>query len=269
MLSKIGQRCEDAIDMEAELEPPQEAVRLARTVEPRSAWLVSVIGFLLLGFAALLCLTGSQGVASASRRLEQDPFGIELTGKTFKATFAEYGIWGLLNAVVALVYAFVYKQKVVGKIQPMSEHRPGRGNDDFDVGLFDCLSNINYCCMSLWCPEVRQAHTNDVASVFTYWPSLVAMVIARVCCISCGVPCCLNVWFRMHLKDQLGIEDHCINDFVIAILCWPCAVGQQAMAIDRHLGYAVGCCCKVVPLGERGKLLQEHIDGREEREEDS
>merc|ERR1719440_1107104 len=64
-------------------------------------------------------------------------------------------------------------------------------------------------------------------------------------------------YFRMHLKDMMGIEDHCINDFLLALFCFPCAIGQQAIALDEHLGYDVKCCFNVQKVSERRQLSRQ------------
>merc|ERR1711963_376274 len=81
-----------------------------------------------------------------------------------------------------------------------------------------------------------------------FWSTLVLTLFVHAFCAPCCGPCCMNVYFRMHLKDMLGVEDHCINDFCVALFCYPCAVGQQALAIDEYLGLHTECCCKLTSL---------------------
>lgn len=232
-----------------------EAPVLPLAYEPRSCASGVTAGFLLFGFVVLLCLAGpvvphrehvSSAVDVAERRLEQDAFGTEVVGNSLRQSSSQMLISHLIQATVAIAFACIYKSRVVDSVQGLTEHRPMTGRDDFEVGLFDCFQDINYCLMVCFCPEVRQAHTNEVGGICGFYTSLFFMIFGRICLAPCCGPCCINVYFRMHLKDMMGIEDHLINDFCIALWCWPCAVGQQAISIDEYLGYSVQCCCKKV-----------------------
>lgn len=163
-----------------------------------------------------------------------------------------YGMGGsgqwLVNITIMLIYAAIYKTKVVDKITPMV-HQPPTGKDQFEFGLCDCLTDPQVCCLVIFCPLVRIAHTNQVSGVCDYWETFCCMAICS--CFVVG-PCCLNVYFRMHLKDNMGIQDHCFEDLCVTFFCFNCSVGQQGMSIDRKLGYDVKCCCDLQWTGMGG-----------------
>lgn len=240
-------------------QPREDELELELVREPRACSLCVATGLLLFGFAAVVCITGATAlsptdvhssvkaaVRAAGRRLEQDPFNTKVVGEQLKESSWQVGATHLIQVIIAVTFACMYKHRVVDQVtNKLKEHRPTTGHDDFGIGLFDCLWDFNYCLMVCACPEVRQAHTNEVAGVCGFWHSIMLMIFGSICLAPCCGPCCINVYFRMHLKDMLGLEDHCINDFCVALFCWPCAVGQQAMAIDDQLGYHVKCCCNL------------------------
>jgi len=154
-----------------------------------------------------------------------------------------------------LCYAFCYKQKVVDKVSKIP-HQNKQYDHDFPYGLCDCIKDMNMCLMVWCCPLVRIAHTNDVAQVCGFWETLCCMGCSA---LACGMgPCCLNVYFRIHLKDHLGLEDHCLNDMVLAFCCLPCITGQQGLSVDYLGGYTVKCPCDVDIWGG-GQMLKSEV----------
>lgn len=218
-------------------------------------------GFLLLGFVAVMCATEASGLVtteSASlpaglqlgRRLEQDPWETkarQLQGRQF---IFQNSLYGILHVVAILIYAYFYNSKLVAKVVPMQVHKLSKGDDHFEDGFAECLVRPHYCLMVLFCSEVRQAHTNDSAGICGFWTSMIVIIFSQLCLLPCCGPCCLNVYFRMHLKDMLGIEDSFCHDYVAALIFMPCSIGQQAIAIDTTLDYHVQCCCNKVGNSE-------------------
>lgn len=108
------------------------------------------------------------------------------------------------------------------------------------------------------CAYVRQAHTNEVTGILSFWPTFWLYVVTGVCC-HIG-PCVLTTYFRMRLKDRMGIDDHPINDLCCAWFCSPCAIGQQAMAVDKRLGYQVYQFCELEWLEETVNVYHDSRD---------
>jgi len=145
-----------------------------------------------------------------------------------------------LAFILSMIFACVYKSKVIDNPQPgigvlrrQYDTRP-----EFKQGLFECIKDPHICCMTVCCPWVRIAHTNEAADVCGYWETFVVMWCATLCV--CG-PLCLNVYFRMHVKEALGIQDNCCVDVLQAFFCLSCVTGQQALAVDEGMGYKFTC----------------------------
>lgn len=173
-----------------------------------------------------------------------------LFGGNHAYTLAPFGVVGgewIVYMVLGLfcsVYAWFYKNSVVDQIAPLPP-QTHTGKDDFDVGICDCFGDA-CMCFHLLLPcmvYVRQAHTNQVTGICSFWGTFWAYFLGG---LLCGIgPCCLTVFFRMKLKEHMGVDDHIMNDLCCAWLFAPCAVGQAAMAVDRKLGYEVECCCSL------------------------
>lgn len=155
-----------------------------------------------------------------------------------------------LNICLALCYACLYKSKVVDPMGIMQHQAlQHEQHNDFRYGIFDCFKDINMCCMVMCCPLVRIAHTNETADVCGFWESLVCMACSTLCI--CG-PLCMQVYFRIHIKDHMGIADHCFNDFCATLFCFPCVAGQQALAVDETMGWKFKCPCNIEHVSMSG-----------------
>jgi len=218
-------------------------------------------GFLLLGFVAAMCATEALGSVTGEsaplpvdlalgRRLERDPWETQARRLQGRQFIFQGSLYNILHVAAVMIYAYLYQSHIVAKVVPMATHKTSKGDDHFEDGLFACLKSPHYCCMVLWCSEVRQAHTNDSANVCSFWASMLAIIFSMVCLVPCCGPCCLNVYFRMHLKDMLGVEDNFCQDYVAALVLMPCSIGQQALAIDTALDYHVQCCCNKIGNSE-------------------
>lgn len=205
--------------------------------------------------------TSSSGSIGKSSGSSSGSFKGSGSGSLFKGNNKQYssafpfgsyfGGWGV-QALLVLCYALCYKQKVVDKIKPLPTQNR-QYDHDFPYGVLDCVKDVNMCVMVICCPYVRTAHTNHAAGVCGFWPTLCSMACTAICC---GMgPCCLNVYFRIHLKDHLGLEDHCFNDLVLAFCCLPCITGQQALSVDYLGGYTVKCPCDIEIWGLQGEAF--------------
>jgi Cys-rich protein (TIGR01571 family) len=160
--------------------------------------------------------------------------------------FGEVGGY-FAQLLIYLCLGALYKRNVVdpmGKLAPqppaMGYERPG-DSDDFPIPLFGCISDPSYCLFSICCTPLRVAHTNEEANVCGFWET--------ICCLWLTAPCggylCLIPFFRMSLKDHMGIHDNCFMDVLVTWCCMPCSIGQQAMSADQSLGMYYRCPCSV------------------------
>lgn len=189
-------------------------------------------------------LDSSQSLKSMeSGSLKNDILGTEATLGS-----AETIITNAVSLILMLCFAAIYQKKAVEPVGILPEQgRQYDSGEDFQYGVCDCWKDAHMCCMVFCCSSVRIAHTNAVTDVCGFWPTLFGLCCTSLICGPIG-PCCLNVWFRIHLKDHMGLEDHCLNDMLLTWCCFPCMVGQQALSVDEKMGYVFRCPCTM----ERG-----------------
>jgi len=143
--------------------------------------------------------------------------------------------------VASVIFAVVYKMHVVDKIPPLDQ-RPISVDEDLRPGICECTGDLHLCLHSWFCCWCRAAHTWHVAGVCEYWPALCLLFLASSTCVNT----CVSAYFRMKLKDKLGIRRNACMDVVYSLFCPCCAVGQEALGVDAELGSEVECCCRLI-----------------------
>jgi len=152
----------------------------------------------------------------------------------------------VLEIVIGLVFAYLYKSKVVDNIPKLEQKEApsGEGEDsqgrDFKAGLCSCWSNLHLCGHICCFGACRAAHTWTVAGAMEYWPS----IALQVCCFPC-MPCIGGCWLRGKIRATLALEPGGFMDCIKWCFCMPCAVGQEAIEIDDESGVTVKCCCNL------------------------
>jgi hypothetical protein len=63
------------------------------------------------------------------------------------------------------------------------------------------------------------------------------------------------VYWRMRLKEIMGIEDHILNDFCVTLFCPMLSICQQGTAVDIKMGYQVQGCCDLEWADEDDMLM--------------
>lgn len=153
----------------------------------------------------------------------------------------------LLQFLLGLTVAYVYKTKVVNKlpiIQPGGNEDGSRGRD-FKMGICGCFTNRSICLHSLFCFTCRAAQ-NWVVSVpqCGFWGGYLGLLTFGTCCgpIAIGI---LGMGMRGTMRHTMGYEPDNCRDFFRWCCCPACAVAQEAIDIDTETEVEVTCCCKV------------------------
>lgn len=171
----------------------------------------------------------------------------------------------LIALAIHVTFACVYKAKVVDWIPPLTQ-RPVSVDEDFRQDIFECTNSgqTHLCLHSTCCYQCRAAHTWHVAGLCEYWPALFLLFFLGCTKFACCIDSCVYAYFRMKLKEKLGIRRNVVMDVLYSMFCPCCAVGQEAMAVDAELGTDVQCCCQLsspavigsVDPMERGNIVQ-------------
>jgi Cys-rich protein (TIGR01571 family) len=216
-------------------------------------------GLLIASLIIFAPLPSSFNQVFDSRRLEvsswtEDPKvttlidgnGNELVAAAPGTDSTQGNLSGLIRTLIALIFAFKYKQDVVDRI-PRLHPRPMSGAVDHTQGLFDCCGDRDLCLHSVCCVDCRLAHSLHVAGVIEFWPALALLYGSFFLSLCCG-PCIVLTYYRMQIKRQLGIHPNLVMDALVSVCCSACGVGQQALAVDEATGVRVTCCCNLFVL---------------------
>lgn len=152
----------------------------------------------------------------------------------------------ILTLIIWLVFAFIYKNRVVDKI-PIIQSFQGASFGTFKIGYFDCCNDVNLCLHSWCCLSVRAAHTLHIAGLANYWLAL--FLYSCFCC--CTGPIC-----RLQLQQKAGMTTTCGMNIIMWIFCPCCVVGQEAYEVDDVSKANVACCCKLLltPVSAPGQV---------------
>merc|ERR1719446_1536721 len=125
---------------------------------------------------------------------------------------------------IHLIFAIFYKMWVVDKIPPLSQ-RPISVDEDFQQDIFACTSpgQGHLCLHATFCCQCRAAHTWHVAGVCEYWPALALLFVASCTKCACCIDSFVYTYFRMRLKDKLGIRRNPVMDLLYSMFCPCCA----------------------------------------------
>jgi hypothetical protein len=62
------------------------------------------------------------------------------------------------------------------------------------------------------------------------------------------MPQCLFAYFRLQIKQKLGIKDDVVMDFICSACCSCCTIAQAAREVDARTGVSVSCPCNLNQL---------------------
>lgn len=105
--------------------------------------------------------------------------------------------------------------------------------DDFGVGLFQCLSDLKLCLFTCCCPSLRWADTMDKTGLQSYWAAFTTfIVLATLSPCTCGitglflVAVCVRQRRRLRRKYNVALNDPL--DCFAYLCCGTCAIVQEA-----------------------------------------
>jgi len=159
------------------------------------------------------------------------------TNETYAYLFS-----ALISGAIMLIYACVYKQKVIVGPPPLPKVNsiisgPRRG-------LFECFWYPDTCLYTTFCLPVVAAKNYYAADVCPFWPGCVLTFLGTYSPFYC-----LSVFARTVLsgrvQDKLGIRHNFCMDCLQTAFCFPCDVGRESLEVDREIGVEISCCCQV------------------------
>jgi len=146
-----------------------------------------------------------------------------------------------LSAAVMLVYACVYKRKVVDKIGKVPEFFKIAGREQ---GILACLFDVNQCLQTFFCLPVVAGKNYAATEACGFWPGCI------LTCVGTYSPLFLLTAFVRALlsgntQQRLGYKQTFCTILFFNVFCYPCEIGRESMEVDAELGASIYCCCNV------------------------
>jgi len=154
---------------------------------------------------------------------------------------------GLLPAVLVcwlalLIYAFIYKRKVVSRFPQDITPRDA----DFDMwrerelGVFAVFKNPQTALWAFFCTPVLAAKNYHVGQVLSFWPACMLMTFTTyspLCCLMAPIRAMLSTALQRNLRH----EPNFTRDVLVNACCLPCEVGRESIEVDDEEFMEVMC----------------------------
>eukprot|EP01117_Protostelium_nocturnum_P008506 TRINITY_DN3047_c0_g1_i1.p1 TRINITY_DN3047_c0_g1~~TRINITY_DN3047_c0_g1_i1.p1 ORF type:complete len:109 (+),score=26.23 TRINITY_DN3047_c0_g1_i1:70-396(+) len=102
----------------------------------------------------------------------------------------------------------------------------------WDVGLFDCFSDIKVCLISCFLGPCQLPF--QFAGASSNPLNVIHFVPAIFCSLCCGVA------VRIKIRERYGISGNVLTDALTVCCCFCCAVTQQTREVDQRGGKPSG-----------------------------
>ena len=109
---------------------------------------------------------------------------------------------------------------------------------EYKRGLFACMDDTSLC-INVWC---------CANCVYGKIQETALQASCIVCCACGGI---LHPCQRQALNEKYGIQEPCINSYLIAMCCGSCAICQEAHEVEEREGgkFGFGGCDFVKAAG--------------------
>jgi len=157
------------------------------------------------------------------------------------ASLIDFGMFAV-TALVMLIFAFVYKNQVMEKLDTLPNHldiQARRRN------LLECFKERDTCLHVTFCLPVVAAKNYQVAEVMGFWPGCILTFLLThtpLYCIGAVVRGVLS-W---KVATRMDLERSALKSICVNLFCMPCDVGRESLQVDDELGATITCCCNAV-----------------------
>ncbi|KAJ7954296.1 Plant cadmium resistance 2 [Quillaja saponaria] len=111
----------------------------------------------------------------------------------------------------------------------------GKGGQQigWSTGLLDCCSDIETCCLGIWCPCVMFGRNAEIIDRGT--SSCCAQgTIVYLLDMFTYLGCCYTCTYRKKLRKQYGLDEDPCGDCLVHCFCGKCALCQEYRELRNH-----------------------------------
>jgi len=145
-----------------------------------------------------------------------------------------------VSAIVMLLFACVYKKRVVNEIGELPRSMHFMSNE---LSLFICLKKPQTCLHTVFCMPVVLGKNYNAVGVMGFWPGCIfSFLLTYTPLWPLGV--LIRAILAKKVQDIIGHKTTMLKACVNSLCCMPCDVGRESEEVDDELGAEISCCCK-------------------------
>lgn len=177
-----------------------------------------------------------------------DPHWLGISGRCLSADIqedtggllGEYGFSFCMSAIVMLMFACVYKRKVVDHLPQLKPHL-GTDLAPREKGICACYKAPETCIYSFCCLPLVAGKNYHAAEICNFWPGCIFTFLG-IYTPFFFLAVMVRAALSGRVREKLGYKPHLCTDCCCSLFCFPCEVARESMEIDEELGVRVGCC---------------------------
>lgn len=178
------------------------------------------------------------------------PKGIRTKDQVYQQSLSHVLLYTAITAALITVLALLYqyrKKDPEGVPNDGLEHKAELLEGRWRFGLFDCLGDLNICCLTCCCPAIRWADTIRMAGFLSFWTGFMVFLglqllgpvwsaVSPQTASICGVILLIIlVFYRQRQRRLFGMQSGTLGSYAedcfTYCCCGCCAIIQEA----RHL----------------------------------
>jgi len=152
-----------------------------------------------------------------------------------------WGLICLLSSLVMLVYACIYKRKVIAELEPIPSSMNITGDE---IPVTACCKKPHTILYTCFCMPIVLGKNYWAASLMPFWPGCIFSFLLH-CTPLYPLGVCVRAILAKKVQDIIGHDRSWATVFFLSLFCLPCEVGRESLEVDAEIGADITCCCQV------------------------
>lgn len=103
---------------------------------------------------------------------------------------------------------------------------PPKPQVPWSTGLCDCLSDVENCCVTFWCPCITFGRIAEIVDKGSSSCGQSGALYAVIACVT-GCPCCYSCFYRSKMRQNYSLHESPCGDCLVHCFCESCALCQE------------------------------------------
>ncbi|KAL3501931.1 hypothetical protein ACH5RR_036380 [Cinchona calisaya] len=96
----------------------------------------------------------------------------------------------------------------------------------WSTGLFDCISDVQNCCITCWCPCITFGQVAEIVDKGSSSCGSNGALYTLIACVT-GCPCFYSCFYRSKMRQQYALHETPCGDCLVHCFCEACALCQE------------------------------------------